>query len=81
MGTKVLIETKNFSHNLRVLLAYKNLNIKSFSSDVKIDNKTIGTYMSGKRIPPLDLLIRIAEYFKVKEMDLIKRRIVVKFNQ
>lgn len=55
----------NFGKVLRELRKSENMTQESFSKVLETDRSNIANYENGKRLPPLDSLIRIAQFFNV----------------
>ena len=54
-----------FSDNLKRLRKLERLTQKGISEILKTDRSAIANYERGARIPPLDILISIAEHFNI----------------
>jgi transcriptional regulator with XRE-family HTH domain len=54
-----------FSANLKRLRKLERLTQKGISEILKTDRSAIANYERGARIPPLDILITIAEHFNI----------------
>jgi len=54
-----------FSANLKRLRKLEQLTQKGISEILKTDRSAIANYERGARIPPLDILITIAEHFNI----------------
>lgn len=57
--------TGNFGKILRELRKSGNMTQESFSKILETDRSNIANYETGKRLPPLDSLIKIAHFFNV----------------
>ncbi|MDE6474550.1 MAG: helix-turn-helix domain-containing protein [Clostridia bacterium] len=57
------IELK-FSETLNDLLIEHNLNARTLAKVLGMENSTITRYLNGERLPTIDSLVRIADYFK-----------------
>ena len=58
-------DIEKFSYRLVVLMEEFNLNQKDLSKKVDISNVTISRYISGDRVPRLDVIARLASFFNV----------------
>lgn len=54
-----------FRQNLKQLIQSRGKTVKSFSADVNITEATLSRYLSGNRIPDLQYVVRLANYFGV----------------
>lgn len=53
------------SSNIRWLRQWKGLSQEQLADDLEVTRARIGAYEEGRNEPPLDLLIRLSEYFHV----------------
>ena len=56
------IEVK-FSERLNDLLIERNLNARTLANALGMENSTITRYLNGERLPTINSLIKIADYF------------------
>jgi len=49
-----------------------NLSQHQIADKLEINQKTIGSYEEGRALPPLDGIIKIADFFKITVDELIK---------
>lgn len=64
-----------FNTKLRDLRIKKNITQKELSKHLGVSDRTVGYYETGERIPPADVLIKIANYFNVSLDYLLDRPI------
>lgn len=57
--------TKVFSHRLKTLRTNKNLAQSELAKKLYINRSLICIYEKGKRLPSVDMLIRLSEFFEV----------------
>jgi DNA-binding XRE family transcriptional regulator len=62
-----------FQNNLKVLRSFKMLNSLELSKELNIGKKRAWDIESGRVIPNLEELSKMAEYFKVNIGDLINK--------
>lgn len=55
----------NFSHNLKAIREQAGIKIKHISDETGLCRETIYDYESGKRVPTLTSLVKIAKFFGV----------------
>src|SRR5688572_26412832 len=53
------------SSNIRYLRQWKGLSQEQLADDLQVTRARIGAYEEGRNEPPLDLLVRLSEYFHV----------------
>ncbi|MDE5654839.1 MAG: transcriptional regulator [Clostridia bacterium] len=55
----------NFAGTLNDLIVEHNLNARTLALALGIDNSTVTRYLNGKRLPSLENLVKIANYFNI----------------
>ena len=55
----------NIGHEIALLRNEKKMSQKKLAAELNISNGLVGLWESGKRIPSLDMLVSIADYFQV----------------
>ncbi len=55
----------DFANRLKLLRKERNSTQKEISYFLKIDRSNIANYESGKRFPPIETLVKIAEFYQV----------------
>ena len=53
----------NFAGTLNDLIIENNLNARTLSLSIGMGNSTITRYLNGERLPSIDYLVKIANYF------------------
>lgn len=53
----------NFTEILNDLLIEHNLNARTLSIALGVSNPTISRYLKGKRVPTIEYLVKLADYF------------------
>lgn len=53
-----------FAERLKELIFANSLNINKLAGELKIDYKTIASYLSNSSIPTIEYIIKISNYFK-----------------
>lgn len=67
-----LSDSKNiFSLNLKRIMSRQNKNQNDVIKDLDIKQSTFSDWYLGKRIPRMNVIFQLAEYFKVDIRDLI----------
>lgn len=62
-----------FSENLKWVMDVRNVNQKQLAEVLGIARETVNSYVSGKRTPDLEKLVKIANYLNVSIDDLAGR--------
>jgi DNA-binding XRE family transcriptional regulator len=70
--TKTII-AKNF----KKLRLFKSLNQTEFADLFDITRSTVGSYEEGRAEPKLDTLLKVADHFKIKVDDIIRKELTV----
>lgn len=60
-----------FTNKLRELLKQRNMSYKEFSEKINVKPSTISMWNSGRSLPRMDVIERIAQYFNVSPSYLI----------
>jgi len=60
------------AYNIRYLRELKKLSQEGLAEDLKITRARLGAYEEARNEPPLEMLIRLSEYFKISVDALIK---------
>ena len=55
----------DFGNTLRGLIAEKEINQKELARKIDVDPSVVSLWLSGKRMPNVDSLCRLADYFGV----------------
>ena len=63
---------KHIQSNIRHLRMLKKLSQERFADDLGWSRSMVGSYEEGRSEPPIDMLIRLSEYFKVPIDILVK---------
>ena len=61
---------ETFCHNLRGLLALDNRPQSDFAKYMNVDNSAVTNWKTGKNVPRIDKMWKIAEWFDVDEAEL-----------
>ena len=61
---------ETFCHNLRRLLALDNRPQSDFAKYMNVDNSAVTNWKTGKNVPRIDKMWKIAEWFDVDEAEL-----------
>ena len=61
-----------FSRNLKKLMSINNVTQKKLVSDLGINKSTISSWVTGARLPRMDMVQLLADYFNVNRSDLIE---------
>lgn len=70
------MNTNNFSNNLRALRLAKGYTQQEISEILNILRQTYCNYENGQRIPSLDFIIKISDFFQIPLDSLIRGTIV-----
>ncbi|MEO9531761.1 MAG: helix-turn-helix transcriptional regulator [Crocinitomicaceae bacterium] len=70
--TKTII-AKNF----KKLRLFKSMNQTEFAELFDITRSTVGSYEEGRAEPKLDTLMKVADHFKLKVDDIIRKELTV----
>ena len=62
---------KIFGDNLSFIRYHKGITRKQLADYLNVDKNTIGAYENAKKLPPIDKIILIANFFEVNVIDLI----------
>lgn len=65
------------ARNFKKLRMFKSMNQNEFAEFFDISRASIGSYEEGRAEPKLDLLIKIADHFKIKVDDIIRGDLTV----
>jgi transcriptional regulator with XRE-family HTH domain len=63
---------QGFGEKIKILRKSKNITQMQFSAILNIDRSNIAHYESGKRFPPIETIIKIAEFFSVSVDSLVR---------
>ena len=63
---------KNIAKNIRHLRKLRAITQEQLAEDLEISRSRVGSYEEGRSEPPIDMLIRLSEYFKVPIDILVK---------
>ena len=63
---------ERISSNLKVLRELKKLSQEQMAEQLNITRARLGAYEEGRNEPPIDIILRIADYFKISIDALLK---------
>ena len=63
--------------NFKKLRLFKSLNQTEFADLFEVTRSAIGSYEEGRAEPKLDTLIKVADHFKLKVDDIVRKELTV----
>ncbi|UKN01915.1 helix-turn-helix domain-containing protein [Paracrocinitomix mangrovi] len=63
--------------NFKKLRLFKSMNQSEFADLFGITRSSVGSYEEGRAEPKLDTLLKVADYFKLKVDDIIRKELTV----
>lgn len=71
------MKTSILAKNFKKLRHFKSMNQEEFAELIGVKRASVGSYEEGRAEPKLEVLMRLADHFKLKVDDIIRKELTV----